>query len=397
MHRHPPAPPSAWRALLAATGTIAVVGLASGLTLPLVSVRLVEAGANASTVALIAALPALGVMCASFLLPTLTRRLGPRPLLGAAIVLSCVSLLIVATPYAAWSWMLSRLMLGVAAGVLFALGEARILEISGSATRGRWTGLYASTLTTCQFAGPTLLAILGTRSARALLVGVVLHGLSLLLLFGSDWPQTSAAPSEPLQLRLFMRCCRPLAIAVLFFSMFDSTMLALLPVYGLHLGLESRTALLMVTTVFLGDACLQIPLGAAADRFGRRGAHALCAVLAASAAVALPLGAVRTVLMWPSLFLLGGSAGALYTLAIVRLGDRFHGAALIAANAYVGLLWGVGSLSGPLLGGGAMALSGPQGLLLFVAAGAALTLLAIVRERTVPARSAAAWQATPRN
>jgi MFS family permease len=375
-----PAPQPAWRALLAAIGTIAVVGLASGLTLPLVSVRLVEAGAGPGIITLIAALPALGTMGVSFVLPTLTRRLGPRPLLAAAIVLSCASLLIVATPYAAWSWMLSRLMLGLAAGVLFALGEARILEVSGSASRGRWTGFYASTLTTCQFAGPTLLALLGTGSGRALLVGVALHGLSLVLLLGSDWPDAPATRGEPLRFGLFMRSCLPLAAAVLFFSMFDSTMLALLPVYGLHLGLPSRTALLMVTAVFLGDACLQIPLGAAADHGGRRRTHALCALLATGAAAALPLGAVRTPAMWPSLFLLGGSAGALYTLAIVRLGDRFQGATLITANAYVGLLWGIGSLTGPLLGGAAMALSSPHGLLLFVAAAAAATLLAIVRD-----------------
>jgi len=376
-----PAPQPPWRALLAAIGTIAVVGLASGLTLPLVSVRLVEAGASAATIALIAALPAVGTVCTSFVLPALTRRLGARALLAAAILLSCGSLLIVATPYAAWSWMLSRLMLGVAAGVLFALGEARILEVSGSASRGRWTGFYASTLTTCQFAGPALLALLGTGSGSALLVGVALHGLSLVLLFGSDWPDAPPARGEPLRFGLFMRSCLPLAAAVLFFAMFDNTMLALLPVYGLHLGLPSRTALLMVAVVFLGDACLQVPLGAAADHGGRRRTHALCALLATGAAVALPLGAARTAAMWPSLFLLGGSAGALYTLAIVRLGDRFRGAALITANAYVGLLWGVGSLSGPLLGGGAMALSPPHGLLLVVAAGAAATLFAILRDR----------------
>jgi MFS family permease len=385
-------------ALFAAIGTIAVVGLASGLTLPLVSVRLVEAGAQQSTVALIAALPALGTMCTSFALPWLTRQLGPRPLLVAAIALSCLSVLIIATPYAAWSWMLSRLLLGVAAGVLFALGEARILEVSGSSARGRWTGLYASTLTTCQFAGPTLLALLGTASARALLVGVALHGLSLLLLLGSGWPRAAPLRGEPLRLALFMRSCLPLAAAVLFFSMFDSTMLALLPVYGLHLGLESRTALLMVTAVFLGDACLQVPLGAAADRCGRRRTHALAALLAAGAATALPLGALHTGLMWPCLFLMGGSAGALYTLAIVRLGDRFQGAALITANAYVGLLWGIGSLIGPLLGGGAMALSDPHGLLLLVAAGAAATLLVILRDREAaptdapPLREAASGQ-----
>jgi MFS family permease len=376
-----------WRALVAPIGSISVFGLASRLAFPLVSLRLVRAGAPAAVIAVMAALPALGTIGISFALPALARRCGAKPLLVAAILLSAAGLLVLATPYLAVTWMLSRLAMGMSAGILFALGEARVLEISSDAARGRWTGVYASTLTTCQFAGPALLVCLGTDSAVPILVAVGLHALSLILLANSRWHSALPQRGDSLAWRQFVRDCLPLGAAVLFFSMFDSTMLALLPVYGLRLGLGSREALLLVTAVFLGDACLQIPIGWGADRFGRRWVHALCALLCAGAALALALGLMASATRWPCLLVMGGTAGALYTLAIVRLGDRFSGNALISANAFVGLLWGAGSLGGPLLGSLSMGVFAPHGLMLFVAAGALAVLVAMLQRGTREGRA----------
>jgi MFS family permease len=376
----PPADPAPYRTILAAIGSICVVGLATGLTLPLVSVRLLQADASAVAIAALAALPAVGTIGISFALATLTRTFGAKALMVGAMLLSCASILVLATPYSLPSWVLSRLGMGVATGILFALGEARILEITGERARGRWTGLYATMLTTCQFAGPALLAVVGTVSSVSLVIAAALHGVSIALLARTGWSSPVRGNEPLLSLREFICHSLPLAAAVLFFAMFDSTMLSLLPVYGLKIGFLTSVALLMVTVVFLGDACLQIPIGWAADRFGRPVVHSGCALLTGLVALALP-GLVGAAAMWPCLFLLGGAAGGVYTLAIVRIGDRFGGGRLISANAFVGLLWGAGSLSGPLLGGLAMAALKPHGLMLLVAAGA-LACLVLMRYRT---------------
>jgi MFS family permease len=376
------------RALAGAIAGISVMGLATGVTLPLVSLRLVQAGASATAIAVMAAVPALGTIGMSLCLASFTRRLGAKTLMVSAIVLSGVCVLILALPYAPLPWLFSRLGTGVSASILFGVGEARILEVSGDHARGRWTGLYATALTACQFAGPAMLAALGAASALPLLVAAALHVVSGACVLGSRWPDSTAAVSEPaLTLRTFLHSSLPLASAVLFFAMFDSAALSLLPVYGLKLGLATRLAILLVSVVFLGDACLQIPIGWAADRFGRPVTHLACALVTAVTALALFAGAAATAALWPCLFLMGGTAGALYTLAIVRLGDRLRGTRLISANAFVGMLWGVGALCGPVAGSLAMHAVQPQGLMLFVAAGAAGCLLLMLRpERARPDR-----------
>ncbi len=367
--------------LMTAIGSISVMGLASGLTLPLVSLRLLQAGASAASIAAMAALPAVGTIGVSLCLSRLTRRFGSKALLIGAMLLSCASLLVLATPYAVAPWALSRLLMGISTGILFSLGEARILEVSGEAARGRWTGVYAMTLTACQFAGPALLAALGTSALAPIVIAAALHVLAIVLLFRTGWRSVLFDTERSLGLVDFLRSSTPLAVAVLFFAMFDSAMLSLLPVYGLKIGLATRLAVLMVSVLFLGDACLQVPIGWAADRFGRSRVHAACGWVAVLAALALPLGLVSSPAMWAALFLIGGTAGGLYTLAIVRIGDRFRGTALISANAFVGILWGVGGLLGPVLGSASMAALNPQGLMLFVAAGAVAFLLSLLKRR----------------
>jgi MFS family permease len=358
------------RPLITAIGSICVVGLATGLTLPLVSLRLTQAGAAPAVIAAMAALPALGTIGISFWLAALTRALGSRALLIGAMTLSCASVLVLATPYAPPLWLLSRLAMGISTGILFALGEARILEVSAGSSRGRWTAVYAMTLTACQFAGPALLAAVGPDAVTPIVITAAAHLVAIALLVLTGWHSTLAEDEESLSLREFLRDSLPLAVGVLFFAMFDSAVLSLLPLYGLKIGLTARLAVLTVSVVLLGDSSLQVPLGWAADRLGRGGAHASCGLLAAAMALALPFGLVSTPGMWLALFVMGGAAGGLYTLAIVRIGDRFSGERLLCANAYVGLLWGAGGLAGPLLGSAAMQALKPQGLMLFIAAGA---------------------------
>ncbi|WP_313646236.1 MFS transporter, partial [Pseudomonas sp.] len=150
-------------------------------------------------------------------------------------------------------------------------------------------------------------------------------------------------------------------VAVLFFSFFDAVVLSLLPVYASSHGFAVAVAALMVTVVFAGDMLFQLPLGWLADRVERTGLHLACGLVAMTIGLALPWLLQLTWLLWPMLVLLGAVAGGIYTLALVLIGQRFKGQDLVTANASVGLLWGVGSLVGPLVSGAAMDVA-PHGL-----------------------------------
>jgi MFS family permease len=160
-----------------------------------------------------------------------------------------------------------------------------------------------------------------------------------------------------------------IAWAIALFAGFEAMILTLLPVYCLQQGFTPEVALAMVSTVVVGDALLQLPIGALADRVSRRRLFSGCALALIIASLLIPL-LVDTTLIWPLWVLFGASAGGLFTLSLILIGERYRDDALVRANAHVAQLWGIGCLLGPLLAGaGSQWISG-QALPLLMAAGA---------------------------
>jgi MFS family permease len=110
-----------------------------------------------------------------------------------------------------------------------------------------------------------------------------------------------------------------------------------------------------------------------------------CGVLIGSAL--LPFLVTRPVLFWPVLVILGVAAGGVYTLSMIIVGQRFQGARLVTANAAFGVLWGIGSLVGPLAAGFGMRLLDPDGLPLTLALAAAVFLAVFIGRRLYETRT----------
>ena len=81
----------------------------------------------------------------------------------------------------------------------------------------------------------------------------------------------------------------------------------------------------------------------------------------------MPITVHAPLFFWLVIFVWGGAYYAIYTLSLVRLGERFRGAALIAGNAAFAAMWGAGGLVGTPTIGAAMQHWGPIGLSIVIA------------------------------
>lgn len=147
-------------------------------------------------------------------------------------------------------------------------------------------------------------------------------------------------------------------------------MLTLLPIYGLRQGFTQEVALFMVSVVVVGDAALQLPIGWLADLMSRRTLFRGCGLVLLLSSLSIPL-LLHTPLIWPVWVLFGASAGGLFTLSLILIGERFRDDQLVRANAHVAQLWGIGCLIGPLATGAASQWISGHALPLLMAAGAA--------------------------
>ncbi len=343
---------------------VSVVGFSLGASLPLVSLRLHEAGASTLEIGVLSAIPAAGMMLSAFLVDFCCRHFTRRTLYLLCFSLCAVSIALLESAFGSlWLLGLLRLGLGLGMGIAIILGESWVNELCPEHNRGKIMALYATSFTGFQVLGPAMLAVLGADSPWITAVVTACYGLALLcivLTVPNDYVEHEEG-EKSFGLAGFFRVAPALCVAVLFFSFFDAVVLSLLPVYASSHGFAIGVAALMVTVVFAGDMLFQLPLGWLADRVERTGLHLACGLVAMAVGIGLPWLLNMPWLLWPLLVLLGAVAGGIYTLALVLIGQRFKGQDLVTANASVGLLWGVGSLAGPLLSGAAMDVA-PHGL-----------------------------------
>lgn len=359
-----------WGTYFAVLASVLSVGLALGVSMPLVSLRLESWGYGSFAIGVMAAMPAIGVLLGASLASGLAARFGTAALMRYCLWAGALSVgLLALLPYYS-VWLILRLMLGVILTIVFILGESWINQLVVEKWRGRLVALYGSTYALCQLAGPLLLGALGTEHDTGFWVGVGLLVCSPFLLLGrSGAPSADACRVTFIDLVGFCRSMPAIAWAVALFAAFEALILTLLPIYCLRQGFTPEVALAMISTVVVGDALLQLPIGALADKVSRRTLFSSCAMALMVSSLLVPL-LVDTVLIWPLWVLFGASAGGLFTLSLILIGERYRDDALVRANAHVAQLWGIGCLLGPLAAGAGSQWVSGQALPLLMAAGA---------------------------
>jgi MFS family permease len=332
-----------WLTYFAVCGAVISVGLALGISLPLVSLRLEAWGFGTFAIGVMAAMPAVGILVGSALSGRLAQRLGSARLMRLCLLSGAVSVGLLALWPHYSLWLLLRLWLGMSLTVVFILGESWINQLAVEHLRGRLVALYGTGYALSQLCGPLLLGALGSESDTGFWCGVGLLVGGALLLVGRDGaPEVSSYDASLRGLLQFCRSLPAIAWAVALFAAFESMVLTLLPVYGLRQGFAPEIALLLF--------------------------HA-CALTLLLSSLGIP-ALLHTPFIWPLWVLFGASAGGLFTLSLILIGERYRDSELVRANAHVSQLWGIGCLLGPLATGAASQWISGHALPLLMALGA---------------------------
>ncbi len=368
-------------------------GLGLGALIPLLALRLEAQGIASWLIGLNGAMVPLAVLAFGPLVPRVIGRFGTLPSLLASFALfnGCVLLFPVLESFG--FWLVLRLLSGMAVAVHWVVTETWMNMMATDRNRGRVMGLYVTVMSMGFAAGPAAISLTGVGNDAAFLLVFAAGCLSILpmLLARSVIPAMPAHASGRLLRSLTV--APYLMVAALLGGVMDLAVMNLLPLYGTESGFDEGTAALMLTIFAAGNVALQIPIGWLADRWGKTVVMLLCNGGALAGALLLPLPTSAGLGLWILLFLWGGLLFAIYTVALGMLGDRFPPAHLAAANTVFVMVYNVGSVTGPIIGGGAMDLW-PRGGLPMTIAIAAVILIAVTlwrrtgnqRRATGPAR-----------
>ncbi len=390
---------SGWRDFAAVTSSVAVLGLGLGSTVPLTALALSQQAQSEATIGWMMAASALGGIAGTLLAPRLTRWLGRRNGMLGCVLLAAASVVPLQFVTSIPAWALLRFIFGLSMAPLFVLGEAWINALPGDAVRGRVVAMYTTSFTVCQMLGPLLTQVLMHVPARMFIVSGAIFLLGIPGIALARDRSSAVHPSQDAVVvkeadatwLSIVRRAPAIIVGAALFAAFDSLMLSFLPLTAIQYGFGQSKALLAVSVTFAGDAGLQILAGALADRYGRWRVQMLCAV---GLCVLLPLMPLflRIPIVWTVyLFLLGGLAGAVYTLSLVASGERFSGLALIRSSGLIALTWNVAATGAPLATGLGSRWFGSRSMVLVLWLIAAAFLVTLVKTESNTRAARVSW------
>ncbi|MEM0990562.1 MAG: MFS transporter [Pseudomonadota bacterium] len=369
----------------APVATMAVLSIAISFTFPLFALLLERMGVTGMMVGLNHTLAAIAMVVSAPILPGIMARVGAVPLALSAIAVMALATASIPMFENYWWWGCLRIALGFSITSLFYVSEYWLVAQAPDSSRGRIVAIYTVVLSGSYMVGPVLLAWLGPDSVLtfAIPVTVILAGAIPVLVARRKAPEPDGADAKPPLAMLRFLWTDPMVMwGVVLFGVIEFGAMGLIANWGIRSGYDESTAVQFVFWLAAGSMALQLPIGWLADRLDRR--YLLTA--AGLVAVVMPLLIVAiSDAFWgvaAAIFLWGGMAVGMYTLALVELGARYSGTALAEANAAVVLCYGLGALFAPLLLGLAMDIVPPDGALYFAAVCAVAYLgLAAVRLR----------------
>lgn len=371
------------RISLAAVLTSAVAsGMTIGMATPLVALTMTAAGHGGLTVGLNAAAQALTLLVVGPFVPWVVKRTGPVVAIVGGLLLAAAALVAFPLLPSLTAWFALRMLLGLGGAFDWIVSETWINSLASGSRRGRIVALYATLWGGGVAAGPLLLAVVGTDGVRPFLVGAGLLAMAAIpVLMARKLAPPMAEQASPAGVMAVLPVA-PLAIGAALLAGFgEGTVFALIPVWGVGVGYDAEAAVLLMSVFAAGSILLQMPIGWLADHMDRR--YLLLAITAVTllCIAAVPLLLDRPEPLWSVTFVWGGAVAGYYTIALVLLSERFGVADLASANTTLIMAYTTGMVIGPALGGGAMELWRPHGLLPALALPALLFLWALVRIR----------------
>jgi MFS family permease len=134
-------------------------------------------------------------------------------------------------------------------------------------------------------------------------------------------------------------------------------------VFAQRIGMSAAEIATLMSATILGGVMLQLPIGHFSDRHDRRTVLIVVSLCSAAAALLAAWLVYRELPgLVPVAFVYGGLMFSLYGLSVAHTNDQIQADQVLAATRGLLLLYGLGAVSGPLLGGLMMDRFGPLGL-----------------------------------
>lgn len=370
--------PPGW-SLAIVIGSVAVIGINSGMLTPLIALRAEAAGVSTTWNGILAAAPSLAILLLGSTFPSTIRRLGVLQSFYFSTALAVISSLLFPLSSNYWIWLLLKFAMGASLGLQWVVSESWINGLAAGPRRGTILGIFVSVFSGGLALGPFALSFVGSEGYLPFAICAALLIVCGLPLPFAEKPQGSSDGDVPQSIMSTLRVAPAENFAGFINGASWGTQLSLLPLYAIHSGSEPGRALQLLTGMCVGSLASQPLLGRLIDRFSPTHVLAVCGAAQLVICAVLAQSISSDLMIWPLVFAWGAAVGGMYTAGLSGLGSKFAAGDLPTASTGFTMVWEVGALFGPVIAGAAMQVWDPHGLAAVLAMLGAFLLLASLR------------------
>ncbi|QDC01489.1 MFS transporter [Mesorhizobium sp. 8] len=391
---------AAYRPILSLLRGTAFLLAASGLHGLLLPLRGQVEGFSTAALGLMGTAWASGFVAGCFFAPRIVRRAGHVRAFGTFAASGAIIALLTGLIIDEYAWIVLRAFTGFTMAGAFMIIESWLNEKATNENRGTVFGLYMMVTYASIMGGQMIVAGGDVHSASLFMITGIFFCLSLIPTAVST--QSTPQPLQDVKLDLKgLYANSPVsAVGCLLIGVANGAWGTLGAVYGARVGISTPAIALMMSLVVIAGAVMQLPAGRLSDRTDRRYVLAGAAFCAALFALLIFLFQPRTgalVLTFAACY--GAFAYTLYSVAVAHANDHADAQDFVKVSGGLLLLYGFGTMIGPMLAAGLMDRVRPEGLFLATALAhlslAGYTLLRIKARAPVPIEDRDAFKTQP--
>ena len=357
--------------------------LGNGLQGLLLPVRGTAEGYPTTILGLIGTSWAAGFVLGCFFAPNVVKRIGHvRAFSVFASLIAIVALLTGIMIDPTW-WLILRALTGFATAGTSMIIESWLNERATNESRGVIFSLYIAITLFGVVGGQMMIPFGDTSTSIFFMICGILYCVAMLPTLMSKAASPQPLKKVSLDLRGLYRNSPVSFLGILLVGIANGAFGTLGAVFGRQAGLSDSTVAAMMSVAIFAGAVMQLPAGRLSDRIDRR--YVLATLAGVGAVAGLLIFLIEPSQVWIVLTLIaiyGAAANALYPIAVSHANDFATAEDFVKVSGGLLLLYGIGTIIGPTIGGPVMTATGPYGLFMITAcAHILITAYAIIRSR----------------
>ncbi|AKG74542.1 MFS transporter [Salinicoccus halodurans] len=346
---------------------VCISGFSQGMLLPLISFIFENREVSAAINGLHASGLYIGVLLSALFIEAPLRKYGFRPMIitgGAVVGLSLLAFPLLDT---IWLWFILRLIVGIGDNALHFSTQTWLTQSTPHHKLGKVIAFYGLFFSAGFMVGPKVSELVTIWEPLPFIVSGALTMMAWPLIFLLKDAENAKPEDTGVQVSIFntLKNFKDVLltswVAFLFpmlYGVLEASLNSNFPVFAVRNDFELSEITWILPAFSFGAILLQVPIGGLGDKIGRAKLINILLLFGAATFLMMEVFSGSFVMLLLSFMLAGIFVGSMYSLGISYMTDITPRSNLPAGNLMAGIMFSLGSISGPIIGGAIIGMTG---------------------------------------